>query len=49
MQGLAERGEISPLIGRRVALEDGAEALRILDRREAVGKVVVDVRSNGAG
>ena len=49
VQGLAERGEVSPLIGRRLAFEDGAEALRILDRREAVGKVVVDVRSNGAG
>jgi NADPH2:quinone reductase len=49
VQGLAERGEISPLVGRRLALEDGAEALRILDRREAVGKVVVDVRVNGAG
>jgi hypothetical protein len=32
------------LIGARVAFEDGAEALRIMDRREAIGKIVVDVR-----
>ena len=48
VQGLAQRGEINPFVGCRLALEDGAEALRILDRREAVGKVVVDVRADGA-
>jgi NADPH2:quinone reductase len=41
---LAARGAISPRIGARLALADGAEALRILDRRQAVGNVVVDVR-----
>jgi 16S rRNA (cytosine967-C5)-methyltransferase len=41
---LAEQGHIHPLVGRRLPLEQGAEALRILDRREALGKVVVDVR-----
>ncbi len=42
---LAARGALRPRIGVRLALEDGAEALRILDRREAVGNIVVDVRS----
>jgi NADPH2:quinone reductase len=44
VQALAERGRIRPLIGHRLPLADGPEALRILDRREALGKVVVDVR-----
>jgi NADPH:quinone reductase len=41
---LAEQGRIKPLVGRRLPLADGAEALRLLDRREALGKIVVDVR-----
>ena len=41
---LAERGALRPRIGARLPLEEGAEALRILDRREAVGNIVVDVR-----
>lgn len=41
---LAERGVLVPRIGARLPLEQGAEALRILDRREAVGNIVVDVR-----
>ncbi len=41
---LAEAGEIRPLVGRRLPMAEGAEALRILDRREALGKVVVEVR-----
>jgi NADPH2:quinone reductase len=49
VEALARRGEVRPLVGRRLPLEDGAEALRVLERREAVGKVVVDVRPNGAG
>jgi NADPH2:quinone reductase len=48
VQALAEQGGIHPLIGRRLPLEEGAEALRILDRREAVGKVVVDVQPEGS-
>jgi NADPH2:quinone reductase len=49
VQDLAEQGRIRPLIGRRLPMADGAESLRILERREAVGKVVVDVRPDGAG
>jgi NADPH2:quinone reductase len=41
---LARQGRIDPLIHRRLELEEGAKALRILERREAIGKVVVDVR-----
>jgi NADPH2:quinone reductase len=41
---LAEEGKIKPLVGHRLPLDQGAEALRMLDRREALGKVVVDVR-----
>jgi NADPH:quinone reductase len=48
VQALADSGSISPLIGARVPFEDGAEALRIMDRREAIGKIVVDVRPDGA-
>jgi NADPH:quinone reductase len=44
IQDLAERGGIHPLIGRRLPFAEGAQALRILDQREAIGKVVVDVR-----
>jgi NADPH:quinone reductase-like Zn-dependent oxidoreductase len=41
------RGLVNPLIGARVPFADGAEALRIMDRREAIGKIVVDVRPPG--
>jgi NADPH2:quinone reductase len=44
VQGLLDDGTIRPLIGARVPLADGAEALRIMERREALGKIVVDVR-----
>jgi NADPH2:quinone reductase len=44
VQALADSGAIHPLIGARVPLADGAEALRIMERREAIGKIVVDVR-----
>jgi NADPH2:quinone reductase len=44
IQALAENGFIRPLIGRRLPLAEGAEALRILDQRGAIGKLVVDVR-----
>jgi NADPH2:quinone reductase len=45
VQALAQEGRIKPLIGARVPLEQGAEALRIMERREAIGKIVVDVRA----
>ena len=42
---LATRGALRPRIGVRLPLDEGAEALRVLDGREAVGNIVVDVRS----
>jgi NADPH2:quinone reductase len=48
IQALAEQGRIRPLIGQRLPFADGVEALRILDRRGAIGKLVVDVRPDGA-
>jgi NADPH2:quinone reductase len=45
VQELADAGQIKPLIGARVPFEDGAEALRIMERRAAIGKIVVDVRA----
>jgi NADPH2:quinone reductase len=40
---LAERGAIAPVVGRRFALEEGADAMRLLEGRGAAGKVVLDV------
>jgi NADPH:quinone reductase len=45
VQALADAGKIHPLIGARVPFADGAEALRVMERREAIGKIVVDVRA----
>ena len=44
VQKLLDDGMIAPVIGARVPLAQGAEALRIMERREALGKIVVDVR-----
>lgn len=44
VEELAATGDIAPLIGVRLPLERGPEALRLLDRREAIGKIVVDVK-----
>lgn len=44
VQELLDDGKIVPVVGARVDLADGAEALRIMERREALGKIVVDVR-----
>ncbi len=40
---LAERGDVRPLVGSRFPLERAAEALASIDRREAIGKVVVEI------
>ena len=44
LERLAVRGDLRPFVGHVLDLEDGAEALRLLDRREALGKVVVRVK-----
>jgi NADPH2:quinone reductase len=42
---LAEQGIVRPLVGPRFALEDGADAMRLLEGRGATGKVVLTVDS----
>jgi NADPH2:quinone reductase len=41
---LIEQGFVAPLVGSRFPLERAADALNVIDRREATGKVVLDVR-----
>jgi NADPH2:quinone reductase len=38
-----ERGEVRPRIGHRFPLEHGAEAIRVLGERRAMGKVVIEL------
>ena len=40
---LAEDGKVRPLVGARFPLERGADALRLIDSRGALGKVVLEV------
>ena len=42
---LIEQGSVRPLIGQRFPLEQAADALKLLDSRQALAKVVLDVRS----
>jgi NADPH2:quinone reductase len=39
------RGQVRPRIGHRFPLEDGAEAVRVVRDRRALGKVVIDIGS----
>ncbi len=43
LDGLIAGGFIRPIVGPRFALEDAAEALKILETRQAVGKVVLEM------
>jgi len=43
VQRLLDDSTIRPPIGARLPLADAAEALRIMERRQALGKIVVDV------
>jgi NADPH2:quinone reductase len=43
LAGLIEQGFVRPIVGARFPLEHASEALNVLDRREAVGKVVLDI------
>jgi NADPH:quinone reductase-like Zn-dependent oxidoreductase len=36
-------GHVRPIVGRRYAFDDAADALRDLDERRAVGKLVLEV------
>jgi NADPH2:quinone reductase len=43
LQALAARGAVRPLISHRFSLADTAEALSVLERREAIGRVIVEM------
>jgi NADPH2:quinone reductase len=42
LERLIEAGKVRPVVGRRLAFDQAAEALRVIDRREALGKVVLE-------
>jgi NADPH2:quinone reductase len=44
VDALVDSGHVRPIVGVRMPLEQGADALRVLDERGALGKVVLDVR-----
>jgi NADPH:quinone reductase len=41
---MIEAGFVRPIVGQRFPLAQAGEALQLLDRRQAIGKVVLDVR-----
>ena len=43
---LVEQGFVCPIVGQRYPLERAADALKLLEGREALGKIVLDVRSS---
>jgi NADPH2:quinone reductase len=43
LQGMIEAGTVAPIVGGRYPLERAADALLALERREALGKVVLDL------
>ncbi len=44
VNAMADAGHVRPVVGVRLPLEEGAEALRTLERRGGLGKVVLEVR-----
>jgi NADPH2:quinone reductase len=40
---LVRAGTVRPIVGRRFPLEQGADAMRLIEERGAVGKVVLDL------
>jgi NADPH2:quinone reductase len=44
VNGLVDAGRVRPMVGARFPLEQAGKALKLLDEREALGKVVLDVR-----
>ncbi len=43
LERLAEQGAVAPVIGHRLPFERATEALGLIDRREALGKVVIEL------
>jgi NADPH2:quinone reductase len=44
IDGMIEQGVVRPIIGERFPLERAVEALKVIEQRQATGKVVLDVR-----
>jgi NADPH2:quinone reductase len=42
LERMVEAGHVRPVVGVRLPFSEAAEALRVIDRREAVGKVVLE-------
>ena len=42
LERMIEAGDVRPVVGVRLPFEQAAEALRVIDRREALGKVVLE-------
>jgi NADPH:quinone reductase len=42
LERLIEAGDVRPVVGRRLAFDDAAEALRVIEGRSAVGKLVLE-------
>jgi NADPH:quinone reductase len=42
LERMIEAGDVRPVVGVRLPFEQAPEALRVLDRREALGKVVIE-------
>ena len=43
LNGMIERGDVAPIVGAQFPLADAADALRMLEERRAVGKIVLTV------
>jgi NADPH2:quinone reductase len=44
VSGLVDAGQVRPIVGAHFPLEQAGKALRLLDERAALGKVVLDIR-----
>jgi NADPH2:quinone reductase len=42
LERMVEAGDVRPVVGVRLPFAEAAEALRVIDRREALGKVVLE-------
>ena len=43
LERMVEAGHVRPLVGVRLPFEQAPEALKVLDRREALGKIVLEL------
>jgi NADPH:quinone reductase len=49
LNAMVDGGHVSPIIGRRYSMDEVPQALRDLDERRAIGKLVLDVRPREEG